>query len=431
MTIRKLYLTILLSICMLTGLKDLIGQSSTNSPYSRFGIGMLDNQKSNVISKSMGGIGQGVFSRTFINPMNPASYAAFDTLSFHFDGAVSASILSLKSANNSASANSGSVDYLTFGFPINRFWRASFGLLPFSNVTYDVLKVRDGGDNIGSINQIYNGSGGFNQVYIGSGFKVMPNLFVGFNAYYVFGSIARARELGVPEQNNAYETRVTEKLRASDYYFDFGVQYFRNLKDDLKLGMGATFSPQNQLSAKRDYFAYNFQKSGTGLEKNQDTIISRPEEKGNMKFPLNFGLGFSIEKDRNWMIGTDFTYANWKNYSSFGQSFSTIKDSWSFKVGGYWLPDNRSIANFLNRSIYRVGFHYGDSYYKINNQSIPEYGINFGVSFPFRKNQSSINLGIEYGGLGKAVDNLVKESYFKFSLGISIHEKWFVKYKYY
>lgn len=431
MTIKKIHLTILLSICILTGSKNLIGQNSTNSPYSRFGIGMLDNQRTNVISNNMGGVGIGLYSNSFINTTNPASYAAFDTLSFHFDGGLSASIQQFKDANGSFSANVGSIDYMTFGFPINKWLRTSFGLLPISNMTYDVSSVRTLEENNSTFSQIYNGNGGLNQVYLGAGIKITPRLFAGFNANYIFGSIQRNRIIDLGNNADTYSSKVSEKIKASDYSFDFGLQYFHPINKDIKMGVGLTFSPQSNISAKRDKYAYTYQFNvENGLEMNQDTVLNLAEEAGDIKFPYSIGTGVSFENPGKWMIGSDFTYANWEAYESFNAKDPNIQNSWKIALGGYWVPDNRSIASFWKRTIYRMGFRYGDSYYHVNGTSITEYGLNFGVSFPFRKTGSSINLGFEYGGLGKAVDNLVKENYFKFRLGISINERWFVKYRY-
>ncbi len=60
-----------------------------------------------------------------------------------------------------------------------------------------------------------------------------------------------------------------------------------------------------------------------------------------------------------------------------------------------------------------------------------EFGISFGLGLPLRRSLSSINLGIEIGRFGKVSNNLVKETFFKFKLGISMHQKWFEQRKYY
>ena len=59
-------------------------ESNTISPYSRFGYGILA-PRSNSMQKGMGGVGYAMRSGREINFMNPASYAAMDSLTFLFD----------------------------------------------------------------------------------------------------------------------------------------------------------------------------------------------------------------------------------------------------------------------------------------------------------------------------------------------------------
>ena len=65
-------------------------QVDVNSPYSRFGIGELSASNS-TYSFSMGGISNALSSPFHVNLNNPASNANFDTLSFVFEGGLSAS----------------------------------------------------------------------------------------------------------------------------------------------------------------------------------------------------------------------------------------------------------------------------------------------------------------------------------------------------
>ena len=65
-----------------------IAQNNTNSPYTRYGYGQLADQ-SFANSKAMGGIAYGLRDGSHINPLNPASYTAIDSLTFLFDGGFS------------------------------------------------------------------------------------------------------------------------------------------------------------------------------------------------------------------------------------------------------------------------------------------------------------------------------------------------------
>ena len=53
--------------------------SGINSPYSRYGMGILSNQSLG-INRQMGGLGYGLRSSEYINILNPASFSQADTL---------------------------------------------------------------------------------------------------------------------------------------------------------------------------------------------------------------------------------------------------------------------------------------------------------------------------------------------------------------
>ncbi len=79
---------------------------------------------------------------------------------------------------------------------------------------------------------------------------------------------------------------------------------------------------------------------------------------------------------------------------------------------------------------YRFGFHYDAGILKINDTRINEYGMSFGIGLPVSQSYSSVNLGIEIGKRGTTNNNLISENYFKFTLGISLFERWFIQRKY-
>ena len=63
-------------------------QNGSSSPYSRFGYGDLNDNVPNTY-RAMGGVGLGMRSNKVINPSQPASFTAGDSLTFMFDLAAS------------------------------------------------------------------------------------------------------------------------------------------------------------------------------------------------------------------------------------------------------------------------------------------------------------------------------------------------------
>ena len=58
--------------------------NGSNSPYSRYGVGLLSDQSLGV-NRQMGGLGYGLRSNGYINILNPASFAQADTLTMLFE----------------------------------------------------------------------------------------------------------------------------------------------------------------------------------------------------------------------------------------------------------------------------------------------------------------------------------------------------------
>ena len=115
--------------------------------------------------------------------MNPASYAATDTLTFLFDMGLDFTQLWSKDGENTGNAFGGGLDYISMQFPIGKNMGASIGVVPFSSVGYAYSKTIDNGvDN-------RSGEGGINQLYGGYAIRPINGLSVGFNASYMFGTI--------------------------------------------------------------------------------------------------------------------------------------------------------------------------------------------------------------------------------------------------
>ena len=160
---------ILLIFAMLT-LPFLQAQNEINSPYSGFGVGVV-NKSSNSILDAMGGTSYAIQSPYFINFRNPASYAAFDSLTMVAD--VAASIYSTTLSTNTASQKNSYArpGYITIGIPVTRHWRTSLGIVPFSTVGYSIDDSKNI-ETIGKVSYEYSGSGGLMQLYWGNAFKV-------------------------------------------------------------------------------------------------------------------------------------------------------------------------------------------------------------------------------------------------------------------
>jgi hypothetical protein len=406
---------------------EISAQVSVNSPYSRYGVGDLATRQ-NGYNFSMGGVALAISNPRYVNPFNPASNTAFDSLSFIFSGGLSSKIGTLKTDQLSTNTNYVTLGYFLFGFPVTKWLKSSIGIIPYSNVGYDIIDKQNLA-GIGNTNFLYKGSGGLNQFYVNFGVQLTKNLSVGATASYLFGKANLAKFIYFPDSTGILHTRIDNYIEVGDLTYDFCVQYKKPIGNDLTLGFGAIYAPSQNVSAIENYLARTYSGSSTGVEYFRDTIESRQEHTGVLVIPEKYGFGVMLKKKENWMVGADYSWQNWSKYKAFGVSDS-LQNSMQFSIGGEYQPNRNAVTNYWKLVTYRLGFRYNKTYLEVRNTQINEFGISFGVALPIPRSLSTVNFGVEVGKTGTTASSLIQENFVKFTLGIDIWERWFIKRKY-
>lgn len=377
---------------------------------------------------AMGGLSQAVYTPYFVNTVNPASYTAFDTLSFVFDVSLHARFTNLITDSISQSADYSSLGNLLFGFPINGWWKASFGLQPYSTTGYKVTDTQN--DSVfGIFDNIYDGNGGISQFHFGSSFDVTKNLSIGANISYLFGTMNHQAATEFADSLYRLNIKTVNATRAHDFLINYGLMYHRQKANGLQYNIGLTFTNQTDLRTSDDRLTYSYSTGSSGTEYPRDTIISESGAKGSITLPMSVGGGFSIGKDSKWMIGTDVTWKQWSKFS-YSSAPDSLQDNIQIAVGGFFNPSLSTVSNYWQRVTYRGGFRYSDGFLELKNQRISEFGITFGVGLPLPRTLSTINLAVEVGARGTKKVGLISENFVKFTLGLSIFERWFIIKKY-
>ena len=407
---------------------SLCAQIRIASPYSRFGIGDLTNNN-NAWNHSMGQTSIALRSPYHVNYGNPASYTAFDSISFVFEGGFNADIVQLTSNFESVTRNYASLGYILFGMPITRWWRTSLGIIPFSDVGYNVLNLEEY-NGIGNVARIYRGAGGINRFFWGNGFRLWKNFSIGFNLSYLFGKMEREALVLFPDSVFFANFKVVYNVTMNDIYFDYGLQYRAKLRENLFLNAGGVFALQSNMNAKADYIASTFFLGISGVEYPKDTIEIGEARRGKIVIPLTAGLGFGMENPDKWMFSVDYRWQNWEKFSAFDMSDSLV-NSQQISAGAEFLPDLESYTNYFKRVRYRVGFTYSATYLKLRGQQLDAFALSVGFGFPLKGVKTALNISAQAGFRGTTEANLISESFLRFIIGFSIYERWFVKRKYY
>lgn len=392
-------------------------QEGTSSPYSYFGIG-LTKFKGTVENQSMGGLQ--LFSDSIhLNLRNPAAYGRLKLTTFAVAGSHTRTEMS--DGETSENASITSLDYLALGIPTGKL-NFGFGLIPYSTVGYQIQDVNDQTANR------FEGRGGLNKVFLSAGYAINDDLSVGVDANYNFGNF---QNKAIVFQNGIqYGSRVIDRTDLRGFNFNFGVDYQRTLSNNLKLYTAATYSPEMEITAERIRNTATINIDGQGRE-----IVIPPDN--NFEFadsdvilPAQFTLGAGLGSVNKWFMGAEYTSVQSSNFnfnSGISNQDFTYQDAAQYKLGGYYVPQYNSLTGYFNRVVYRAGLRYEETGLMVNDEAIDEFGISFGLGLPAGNNFSNINLGLEYGQRGTTSSGLIKENFFKFSISLSLNDKWFVQ----
>mgnify|MGYP000051911236 FL=1 len=399
-----------------------IAQNNTNSPYTRYGYGDLSDQSFGN-SKAMGGIAFGLRDGAQINPLNPASYTAIDSLTFLFEGGVSLQNMNISGSGVKLNAKNSSFDYLAMQFRLHPRIAMSIGLLPFSNVGYSVSDSKV--DNGVSQTRSFTGDGGLHQLYGGIGVKVLKNLSLGVNASYFWGDITRTRTIIYPATSESYSYIQQMGVSISDYKLDFGTQYTLDFNKKHSMTIGAVFSPKHKLN--NDYTVTT--QVSTTNSNNLDATL---------ELPNTFGVGFTYNYDKRLTVGADYSLQQWSK-TKFGVNTSddavredfnetyTYCNRHKVSVGAEYIP-NLMGRSYLSHIKYRLGAYYTTPYYKIGGkEATREYGVTAGFGLPVPRSRSILSISGQFVRISGQESAFVNENIFRVSIGLTFNERWFFK----
>jgi hypothetical protein len=457
---RILRLVFLLMLPLAVGAQE-------SSPYSRYGLGLLSDFNF-VPSNSMGGLGAAFRGPEGISFSNPASISGLTLTTMEVG--IYGYTQTRKTASASATNGSATLNYLSVGFPVGKRWAMASGLIPFSrqdNFTQDTLEF---GDNRGKIER--ESEGGLYNFFWGNAFKY-KDFSVGVNIAYLFGSISGNTVAYPLDQNGlgdltSFSTWDNSTLRVKSFYWNAGVQYHRKFyygpedNKHIKLTLGLSGNPRFNIGNRsgRDESIYMVDSRNLAFKNEAqsygdflgDLLINAPSEFDTVRIakdipttvtiPGYIQTGFTLSDSIKWMVGFDFRYQPWTQFQSFRDNeTANLQNSWRVGAGGEFLPKAKADAKFFAKLKYRAGFSYQRTQISVSNTPINEFGINVGFAIPMLKRLYdeyntrvliyAFHFGVEAGSRGTLDNNLVKENFVRFRLGINLNDKWFMKRKYY
>ena len=389
--------------------------NGSNSPYSRYGVGLLSDQSLG-INRQMGGLGYGLRSHSYINILNPASFAQADTLTMLFEAGFSMQNVNFKEGDRQINAKNASFDYVAVQFRIRKNLGMSAGFLPYSTVGYSFSNVSNNGTNEVSTN-IYSGTGGIYQPYIGLGWQPVKWLSVGVMGSYIYGDITH--QVGIDFANSTDRSK-SYGVSLKTYKVDFGMQYATKLGSKNEIVLGATYSLGHDMNADAQI-----------VEATADSTSTKKID-GGFKLPHTYGFGFTYTYNERFKIGADYTLQQWSTSSFFGIDKGV--DRSKISVGAEYAPGRLS-SNIFKMITYRAGAYYAQPYTELNGKKgCEEYGVSAGLSLPFlnnnnRNSHATLHLSGQFIHMDPKSAGMIAENYFRINLGITFNESWFMKLK--
>lgn len=408
-------------MALLTATIALRADNGMNSPYTRYGFGQLGTMEVGV-NKGMGGTGIGLQNNSQINLLNPASYAAVDTLTFLLDVGMSLHNTNFAEGGVKMNARNTTFDYLAMQFRLMPKLGMTISMTPFSNIGYNFSNtqtIRDDEDGQVTTTNRYYGDGGLRQVTMGLGWSPLKGLSVGTNLSYLYGEIYhyvynQYNEAAISTRTKQYKADVTS------YMANFGMQY-QTIFGKNKVTVGATY----QLGHGIDDEAYIIDLVSTGsVVTSSDTLTTTP-----LSIPSGFGFGVSYTFDERLTFAADYSTQSYSTAKFFGMQGA---DYHRASVGFEYIPE-RITRKLFRRARYRAGIHYATAHYTVDGRPGPtEYGASIGIGLPIMNGwntKSIINISGQAVHVRPGAPGMITENYLRLNIGLSFNESWFDKWK--
>jgi len=416
-----------------------IAQALTNSPYSRFGIGDLFEANA-IRNQSMGGLNIGSSHSGNINRLNPASYRRLSMTTLEFSGFTE--FLEMKTSTSENRQNASGVNQFAFAFPTNFKASFAFGLSPYSALGYRfqnnypiTIDTLGGGSFTSEYTVAYSGSGGLNNFFGGAALTLAKGLDIGLNASFIFGSNNYAWNVSFPELQGFKSAHYQRRIYQQGYNLTAGLQYTDtlSLKQDRKIVFksGFTYDHGAVLNTDKHITGININPNNLALDTVSPVVESRT------RIPARLGIGIELEKylvpgaplDKTsyWSWGMDVSRQDWSDFNFLGIN-PGFRSSLRLVSGGEYIP--RIISKiYLFKMAYRLGAYAEQTHLVVNNVPLNSMGITWGFGFPIPRTASKVNLGFEIGRRGTQNQNLISETYYRIRLGLTLNERWFMKFR--
>jgi len=434
---RALYLT----FSLLALVESARGQQATVSPYSRYGLGE-QLTPSLLQGMLMGNTGVALRNPYSLNLANPASTnaQALTTLEMAFRaGTVRQSAQEVPSVEHGTAL----FNYFALGIPVSKRYGFIAGFLPYSAVGYNNSESQLlNGENV---TFRYEGDGGINKAFISQSLGFFSNrLHLGLEASYLFGSIDYVQRVDF-SHTGTLSSLFRRNYVLSDWNYVVGLQYIQPIgKNELVLGL--SYDGEAQLDGRYTELAYTITGT-TAIPRGYDTLSTSETPvalnlPGTLKAGLSWGRRHPDLLQNAYTITADAQTTDASGFIGFNGP-QPLATGMRYAFGAELIPAYafgslvRS-RNYFAQMTYRAGYQIIQGPLELKGIRIDSETWTAGVSLPLRskssipgeQRQSFVHLGMQWMDRGTIDAGLIREESVQFTFGVTLSDKWFIKYKY-
>lgn len=399
-----------------------------NSPYSIIGLGEI-MPSSNIANEAMGGTSLTFANGIYVNTANPAMLTKNRYLSF--SAGLTGNIKNISNATSSQRDFGMNLSHLSFAFPVKTRWSMAVGVRPYAVVDHEARYTTTIKGTSENVQYTYRGFGGTSKATWSNGFLIGKSLHVGTEIGYNFGSFTRDTTsrllLG---DGSDYYLRYSDRIAPTGFSYKAGIVWQQKIAKKWNLNIGGTYEWQTNLKADRLRSFSTLLDVGQGPQ-----LLSAPDtlalQSSKFVIPAKYAIGISLESPLKWLFAAEYSVQDWGAFKTFeGAASPFLTKSETIAFGIESIP-NATSTKYLNQAFYRIGYKQTKTPYIFNGTQILDNSFTFGLSIPLAyRSPSYIDFGMAVGRRGQVATGLVKENYFKVSVGFSFMDtRWFAKPK--
>lgn len=408
----------ILSFCLFLNCIVVSAQTGTSSPYSMYGVGDI-NPMGFGRNRALGGAGIALPTDVSLNNINPASYSTIDSLAFMTDFGLDFKSSKLKSGSLNQSTNNAGLGFLAIGFRNTKWWKNSIGLMPFSSVGNNVNTTKDIEGSTDKLKINIEGSGGLSQVYWGNAFKILPNLSIGVNFAFIFGSLTQTQTTTSPSVFNGSLVN-EDNIYLHKLYVNYGAQYSFKLAHNIKGAVGLIYGGPCKLNMFHNI---------TSTDNTSTILKDNATSETSFTLPSNYGIGGMIKFNDKLLLTADYKFNNWSQSQPY-QSTVRFVNSSNYMAGIEFTPSNSFRDQGWKRMTFRMGGYINNTYIMLNSYQLVDKGLTFGLGVPLIQKKMNFNFVYQVGQKSSLAKGSIIENYQNFSVNITLFDFWFIKPKF-